>query len=161
MEIRPFHQGDNDEVVNLVVSIMKAEFPRDEKAFPIDDLKNITASYGGKSERFFVATSGREIVGTVGVKREDGRTAMLRRIFVKPSHRRQKIGLTLIRKAIDFCRENGYETVVFKTTSRMSRAIQLCERNGFREKARIDLGGVELLKFSYSIAGNNVAASSK
>lgn len=161
MEIRPFRQGDDNEVVDLVVSIMKAEFPHDEKVFPIDDLKSIAANYGGEGERFFVAISGKEIVGTVGVKREDNRTAMLRRIFVKPSHRRQKIGLALIRKAIDFCRENGYETIVFKTTSRMSRAIQLCERNGFREKARVDLGGVELLRLSYSITGNNVTASSK
>ena len=160
MKIRRFQPSDSKEVIDLITSVMRTEFPDDQKVFPVDDLKEITHHYGNKGEQFFVAVEDDKIVGTVGVKREDERSALLRRIFVKPEFRGRGIGSGLVMQAISFCRENGYELIVFKSTSRMQRAIQLCQRSGFSEKAKVDLGGIELFKFSYSIPNHTKSPSS-
>ena len=59
--------------------------------------------------------------------------------------------MTILERALEFCREVGYEEIVFKTTSKMSGAIELCKRNGFVQRAHIALGPIELLKFSLNV----------
>ena len=84
MEIRKIRKEDYSQVQELITSIMKNEFSEDLSAYPLQDIDDISASYGNLGEAFFVAANNGMVVGTVGVKREDERTALLRRIFVKP-----------------------------------------------------------------------------
>ena len=143
-------QNDDAAVVDLISSIMDGEFHDAKHAYPIEDVECIEKAYGGIGEAFFVAVDNKskKVVGTVAVKKEDGRVALLRRLFVAPTHRNLKIGKKLIDRALDFCREVGYEEVVFKTTSKMSGAIELCRKNGFAQRAHIVLGPIELIKLS-------------
>jgi GNAT superfamily N-acetyltransferase len=67
-------------------------------------------------------------------------------MFVSPDYRGQKIGSKLVERALQFCEEVGYE-FVFRTTSRMTQAIELCKKNGFVQRAKIQLGPIELFKF--------------
>ena len=132
----------------MIIKILDDEFPKETHAFPTDDLNHIAASYGNLGEAFFVALANGKVVGTVGIKQEDKRTALLRRFFVEAPHRRQKIGSRLLERAIAFCREVGYDELIFKTTSTMERAIRLCEKKGFIPRAKLDLGLVQLLKYA-------------
>ncbi len=151
--IRRSVQEDDAAVVDLICGIMDKEFHDAKHAYPTEDVECIEKAYGGIGEAFFVAVENqsRKVVGTVAVKKEDGRVALLRRLFVAPTHRNLKIGKRLIDRALEFCREVGYEEVVFKTTSRMSGAIDLCRKNGFVQRAHIVLGPVELIKLSLSL----------
>ena len=146
--IRKCQEDDQKEIRNLIVGIMAQEFPKEAATFPTDDLENISASYGKLGEAFFVASTNGKIVGTVGIKQEDKRTALLRRLFVDSKYRRKKIGSQLIERAVQFCREVGYHELIFKTTSTMANAVQLCEQKGFVPKARLGLGPIQLLKFA-------------
>lgn len=148
--IRRSKKEDEKAVVDLINDIMDREFHDAKHAYPIEDVECIEKSYGGTGEAFFVALDNQtqKVVGTVAVKKEEGRVALLRRLFVAPTHRNLKIGKRLIDRALEFCREAGYEEVVFKTTTRMSGAIDLCRRNGFVQRAHIVLGPVELIKLS-------------
>lgn len=148
--IRRSIKEDDVAVVELVSGIMDNEFHDARHAYPIEDVECIEKAYGGIGEAFFVAVDNKshKVVGTVAIKKEDSRVALLRRLFVAPTHRNLKIGKRLIDRALEFCREVGYEEVVFKTTSRMSGAIDLCRRNGFVQRAHIVLGPVELIKLS-------------
>jgi GNAT superfamily N-acetyltransferase len=101
------------------------------------------------------------VVGTVAIKKEDSRVALLRRLFVASTHRKLKIGKRLIDRALDFCREVGYEEVVFKTTSKMAGAIDLCKKNGFIQRAHIVLGPIELVKLSLCLRGDVHAAKGR
>ena len=132
---------------------MDREFHDAKHAYPTEDVECIEKAYGGIGEAFFVAVDNQshKVVGTVAIKKEDGRVALLRRLFVASTHRNLKIGKRLIDRALEFCREVGYEEVVFKTTSRMSGAIELCRKNGFAQRAHIVLGPVELIKLSLSL----------
>lgn len=148
--IRRCTKEDETAVVDLINSIMNNEFHEAKHAYPTEDVECIEKAYGGIGEAFFVAVDGHshKVVGTVAIKKEDGRLALLRRLFVAPTHRNQKIGKKLIEHALEFCREVGYEEVVFKSTSRMSGAIDLCKRNGFLQRAHIVLGPIELVKLA-------------
>jgi len=154
IEIRKIRKGEEESAKKLIDSIMRSEFSGALTSYPTDDLDAIQDHYGGLGEAFLVAVDGNRIVGTVAVKREDERTALLRRVFVDPANRKQRIGFQLMKKAIDFCSEVGYQEVIFKTTSEMKAANKLCQDNGFQEKARIPLGPTALIKFTRFLREN-------
>lgn len=150
--IRRCGKEDEKAVVELISSVMSKEFQDAAKAYPTEDVECIEKAYGGIGDAFFVAIDERQkVIGTVAIKKEDDRVALLRRLFVAPTHRNQKIGKKLLDRALGFCRDVGYQELVFKTTSKMSGAIELCKRNGFAQRAHIALGPIELLKFSLNV----------
>lgn len=151
VEIKKFQSEDQKAVVELIDSIMKQEFHEDQGAYPIQDIESIEKSYGKIGDVFFVAKSQGKVIGTVAIKKEDERTGLLRRLFVAASHRKKRIGEMLIDRALQYCREVGYQELVFKTTSRMKGAIQLCSKKGFVQRAKLDLGEIELLRYTLSL----------
>ena len=151
VQIRRFERGDRQEIKRLISEIMDGEFREEKEAFTLEDLDELEKHYGNFGEAFFVAEDGRRIIGTTGVKREDGRVALIRRIFVAPDYRKKQIGFRLLHKAIEFCREAGYRELVFKTTSKMAAAIELVKGQGFQSRAKVPMGRVELLKFTLSL----------
>ena len=153
VQIRRFEGPDAPAVRQLIHRIMDGEFQEEKIAFSFEDLDSLEGAYGGLGEAFFVAIDGKKIVGTVGVKREDDRVALIRRIFVSPDYRRRKIGLRLLDRAVQFCEEVGYRELIFKTTSRMKDAIELVQGRGFQSRAKVPMGRLELLKLSLSLKG--------
>lgn len=151
VEIRRFAPGDEASVRKLICGIMNEEFKEDQAAYPTEDIDDIPRSYGGIGEAFFVAANGHEIIGTVGLKKEDDRTVLMRRLFVSKSHRKQQIGTRLIQRALRFCEEVGYQEIVFRTTSRMKGAALVCQKCGFAQRAKLNLGNLELFKFALSL----------
>ena len=148
IQIRRYTPTDVPSIKELIQDIMEQEFQEDREAFPIEDVDALRHSTGKLGDAFFVAEDKKRIVGTVGVKREDERVAFLRRIFVDPEYRKRKIGLQLINRAIEFCEEVGYHELIFKTTSRMTDAIELVRKRGFQSRAKVPMGAIELMKFS-------------
>ncbi|OGW69297.1 MAG: hypothetical protein A2036_00570 [Omnitrophica bacterium GWA2_50_21] len=153
--IRPASSADDKSVKDLIMAILEKEFPAEERTFFGNDIQNVSKTYAGDGDRFFVACDGDQIVGTTGIKREDERNALLRRIFVRDDYRGKRIAFQLIQNAIEFCKKRGYDEVIFKTTSRMQNAINLCEANGFIKRATVHLGGLDLFKFTFHITENN------
>jgi len=159
IEIRKIKTEEYEKAQDLIISIMKSEFADDIDAYPLKDLDDIAASYGNIGEAFFVgvASDGR-VVGTIAIKCEDERTALLRRVFVHPEYRRRQLGSMLMDRAIEFCREVGYQEIIFKTTSKMQGAIKLCQSKKFTERAKIDIGKIELFKFALFLKENSPLA---
>lgn len=147
VRIRAAVAKDQPNVVRLVRSILAEEFPADQAAYPTPDLEDVAGVYAAPESVFLVAESPEGIVGTCGVKSEDEREAVLRRLFVDKRFRGQGIGWRLLKGAIRFCRDRGYGEVVIRTSTRMRRAIQLCRGQGFEEDGSWDLGGVTLIRF--------------
>lgn len=151
MKIRHFNLKDKDQVKKLVTDILKNEFDMDQKAYPHSDLESIPKVYGGKNEAFFVGEENEKIIGTVAIKAESKKVAILRRLFINPDRRGKGYGLALIDKALDFCRECGYHEVIFHSSARMKAAIGLCLKRGFKEVQRLNLGGIDIIKFALSL----------
>ena len=159
--IRRFIAGDERPIKELISQIMNGEFREEKTAYPMDDIEMIGRAYGGLGEAFFVAMDGQNIVGTVAIKKEDDRIALMRRLFVATPYRNQQIGLKLIDRALQFCHEVGYQEVIFRTASRMERAVQICQKRGFVPRAKLKLGQVELMKFSISLRNGLKPAKAK
>lgn len=159
-QIRRFEESDQASVTKLVAEIMNTEFNASKDAYPMQDVEKVTTSYGGLGETFLVAVQDKKIVGTVGIKKEDDRVALLRRLFVHQDYRKRQIGIKLIEKAIEFCGKMGYDEIIFKTTSQMRGAIQVCQKIGFVQRAKIQLGALELFKFSLHLKNNHVRQNS-
>ena len=151
IQIRRFEPRDAASVKKLISEIMDSEFQDEKPAFSFEDLNALNEFYGALGEAFFVAEDGKKLVGTVGVKREDERVALIQRIFVDPEYRHKKVGLQLLNRAIEFCGEVGYQDLVFKTTSRMTGAIDLFKKRGFQSRAKVNLGRLELLKLTFPL----------
>lgn len=159
IQIRRFCSEDQKAVRGLINRIMEDEFREEQSAYPTQDIDRISDSYNGLGEAFFVAERDKRIVGTVAIKKEDGRVALLRRLFVLPELRGQQIGSKLIFHAVHFCDEMGYDEVVFRTTSRMAKAAKACERCGFVQRAKLQLGKIEIMKFVLSLSNEKVKKS--
>jgi len=151
MEIRKFSESDGEGVKELILLILEKEYPFDRKAYSDTDLDNIGSTYGGPRDTFFVIAKNHRIVGTTGIKEDSKETALLRRIFVDSEERGKGYGSQLIKKAIVFCRDKGYQEIVFRATSKMIQAIELCKKNGFKEKDKLDLGGFFIYRFILKI----------
>ena len=155
LTIRRVTPDDQAQVMQLIRGIMDEEFKDDRAAYPTQDIENIEQTYGRPGDAFFVAIADRQVVGTAAIKKEDDRVALLRRLFVAPTHRKQQIGLKLIDMALQFCDKMGYQEVVFRATSKMKAAAQTCQKRGFIQRAKLQLGNVELLKFVCALSNGH------
>lgn len=147
MGIRKFSKTDSQKVKELILSVLEKEYPFEKKAYSNTDLENIEIAYGGPRDIFFVVEENGELVATAGIKEDTKDTALLRRVFVKPQERKKGYGSMLLEEAMKFCAEKNYSKIVFRTTSKMTGAIALCRKKGFREEDKIDLGGFSIHRF--------------
>lgn len=147
MQIRPIQSKDEKQIKKLISDILSKEFEFGHNAYSYGDLDSIGKVYDGKREAFFVFEDNGKIAGTVGVKEESKKTAIIRRLFVDPSFRRKGYGGLLIDRAVDFCKEKGYHEAAFHAVTSMKSAIDLCESRHFKAKEHVLLGGVDIIKF--------------
>lgn len=147
LKVSTYKSEDSESVRNLILSILKEEYPFDMNAYSETDINDIMGVYSGERNAFFVIKDKNKVIGTAGVKSESGKTALLRRLFVEKSHRKQGLGATLVKKAINFCKSKGYEQIVFRATDRMKEAMQLLEKHGFKKAESLEVSGFNIHKY--------------
>jgi ribosomal protein S18 acetylase RimI-like enzyme len=82
-------------------------------------------------EAAWVGVRDGEVVGTVGLQRQDGGDLRLKRMFVSPALRGRGLGRALLDTAVDHARRAGAHAVHLETLSIMATAQHLYERAGF------------------------------
>ena len=147
MEIRKYEPEDSAGVKNFILSILEKEYPFHRNVYQTSDINDITGTYSGEDNVFFVIKKETQIVGTVGVKRDAADSALLRRLFVEENHRKKGLGTMLLTKAIEFCRAKNYKEMVFRATDRMFEAMNLCKKLGFQETENLEVSGFRIHKF--------------
>jgi N-acetylglutamate synthase-like GNAT family acetyltransferase len=143
-KLRVFTKNDAAGVKELILSILTKEYPFDKSAYSDSDLDRIGEVYGGERESFMVIEDASRIVGTAGIKEDAKDTALLRRLFVDSGHRNKGYGSELVEKAIAFCREKDYKRISFRCTDRMSDAMKLCVKKGFKETEALEISGFKI-----------------
>jgi len=148
MKIREYRAEDSAGAKDLILSILEKEYPFDRSAFEEDsDVNDITGTYSGKGNGFFVIPEGDKIVGLIGIKRDLEKVALIRRLFVEEKYRKQGLGIKLLEKAMEFCRANNYDEITFRATDKMQPAINLCKKMGFEETEDLEVSGFHIHKF--------------
>ena len=78
-------------------------------------------------------------------------TARLRHVAVAPERWRLGIGARLVRAAIDWSREAGFEALILETTPQQEAAVRLYEAMDFADVGRSRIGGHDLIWFSLEL----------
>lgn len=133
--------------MELVQTILKQEFPQDQKAYPVGDLQNLEKSYAGTGDFFLVAEEEGRVIGTCGVKADGEKTAILRRFFVDSGHRGRGVGRGLLERALAICREKKFKKVVIRTSASMEQAIRVCRKAGFEPDGDWSFSGATLVRY--------------
>lgn len=97
------------------------------------ELAGLPGPYASPDGALLLAHVDGEPAGCVALRRIEGTTGELKRLFVRPSHRGLGLGRKLTETAIAVARELGYERIRLDTTPEMGAAHELYRSLGFGE----------------------------
>lgn len=89
--------------------------------------------YGGSQGTFLYALDKEEVIGCVGLRRNETEIAELKRLYVKDSHRGYKVGVTLLEKALSSASDLGYKKIRLDVIPTLQKAKELYISFGFYE----------------------------
>jgi ribosomal protein S18 acetylase RimI-like enzyme len=95
------------------------------------EVRELPGDYVPPAGTLLLARDDHAIVGCVGVRPFDQRTAEMKRLYVRPSGRGFGLGRTLAEAAISFARDAGFERMRLDTLPQMQRAQDLYRTLGF------------------------------
>jgi ribosomal protein S18 acetylase RimI-like enzyme len=131
IKIRAYLDKDKNKVKKLIKKVLFEIFK--VPAQGIEDLDDIKTAYFRKEGIFYVAEDRGQIIGTIAVRKEKNKIARLKRMYVNPKYRRQKIGQKLLDKVFKFCKDDRYKKIILSTYPLMGAAINFYKRNGFKK----------------------------
>lgn len=133
------------------IELRTAGYGDELSAALIDELQaDLTVRYGGPDESpvdpaqfappsgvFLVAVLDGEVVGCAGLRRVDGPTdhagsVELKRMYVRPQHRRRGLARRVLAAVEDRARDAGYRWLLLETGLAQPEAIALYESAGYR-----------------------------
>ena len=97
------------------------------------ELAELPGAYSPPAGRLYLALQAHEPAACAAVRPLRGKTCELKRLYVRPSHRRRGIGRILARRAIADARAIGYDRLVLDTLATMHEAQSLYTALGFVE----------------------------
>jgi GNAT superfamily N-acetyltransferase len=102
-----------------------------------EELESLPAGYAAPTGCLLLAQDGAAWPGCVAVRRlgSSRERCEMKRLYVRPSHRRTGLGRRLAEAVIERARQLGYTVMVLDTLRGMTPARTLYESLGFRETA--------------------------
>lgn len=99
-----------------------------------DELENLAGKYTEPEGELLAAIdAGGNVVGIVAYHRHSKERCEMKRLYVKPDFRGDKLGESLIEKILEQAKKAGYKEMVLDTLAPMKPAIHLYEKFGFLE----------------------------
>ncbi|MBK8419058.1 GNAT family N-acetyltransferase [Candidatus Villigracilis saccharophilus] len=102
-----------------------------EEEGELSDVDNFQKVYVENCGLFLAVMDNDKLVGTGAVKKLDGKTAELKRLWLLEEYHGQKIGYQVVSRLLDFARAQKYERVWLQTSLKQERAISFYTRVGF------------------------------
>jgi ribosomal protein S18 acetylase RimI-like enzyme len=97
------------------------------------ELATLPGEYAPPQGCILLAETAEEIVGCVALRPLDKLICEMKRLYVVPGYRNQKIGRALAEAVIDQARTSGYERMRLDTIESMTAAQALYHSLGFRQ----------------------------
>ena len=97
-------------------------------------------------QRIWIVEMGSKIVGCIAIVDAGDNEAQLRWLFLTKETRGKGLGKKLMKEALDFCREKGYDDIFLWTIDALQAAGSLYMKNGFKltEEKRHVMWGVDV-----------------
>lgn len=141
--IRPIREGETLAAKRVILTVAYNIFGFDGTledsiryhlaAGKLKEMDDVQANYFNPGGIFLVALNGEQIIGTGALRRLDGETAELKRMWLLEEYHGQGIGYLLITQLIEFACEHGYSRIRLQTSSEQVRALAFYQKVGFYE----------------------------
>ena len=95
------------------------------------ELDNLSEKYGLPGGRLYIAYFEKQAAGCIALRRISDTECEMKRLYVRPQFRGNRLGEALVAKIIDDAKEIGYHSMLLDTLPSLKRAIQLYESIGF------------------------------
>lgn len=100
----------------------------------LSDMDNIQGGYFENGGTFLVTTDGDQIVGTGAIRRFEGDTCELKRLWLLTEYHGKGLGYRMMQELLEFARQRGYRRIRLEThPTQQKRAVDFYERLGFHE----------------------------
>ena len=104
-----------------------------EKSNEFVDMDNLQTHYFDNSGLFLAALDDDKLIGTGAIRKLDGNTAELKRIWLLDEYHGQGIGFRLVKQLFNFAGAQGFQYIRLQTSPQQTRAIAFYKRLGFVE----------------------------
>lgn len=108
-------------------------------------------NYHPEKDRLWFAEAGGLMIGAIAIVGHTATRAQLRWFLLHPSFRGRGLGSRLMKEALQFCRNKGYQNVFLLTTADQKTAISMYTKAGFKKvsEQKTVLWGKELVEQTY------------
>jgi putative acetyltransferase len=97
------------------------------------DMEDIQSHYFDNRGTFLVALNGEQVIGSGALRKLDGETAELKRMWLLEAYHGQGIGYRISMQLFDFARQQGYARIRLQTSPEQIRALDFYRKVGFCE----------------------------
>lgn len=98
-----------------------------------EEIRHLETKYGMPYGRLYIACCDGVPAGCIGLRKIDEQNCEMKRLYVRPLFRGNRIGDHLIQKLITDARKIGYSFMLLDTLPFLQSAIHLYWKYGFRE----------------------------
>ena len=133
LEVRPYHDDDED----AVVALWNAVFP--DNPGHNEPRRNIHRKLGVQRELFLVATEEDRLVGTA-LAGDDGHRGWVYYVAVDPARRRRGIGARLMKRVEEELARRGCPKLNLQVRATNQEVIAFYERLGYTVEDRVSMG---------------------
>ncbi len=127
-----------------------------------EELEGLPGRYAPPGGLLLLGLDGDRAVCCIGMRPLEDGVCEMKRLYVRPSHRGQALGQTLVLRVLRAAERIGYKSMRLDTLPVMASARQLYARLGFREIEPYytnPVEGVVYMQIALPVAPNDLGAS--
>ena len=98
-----------------------------------DEIEHLEHKYGLPEGRLYLLRRDGRSAGCIALRKLDDERCEMKRLYVRPEYRGEKLGEMLVRKIIDDARAIGYKHMMLDTLPFLQSAISVYKKLGFYE----------------------------
>lgn len=143
-------ESHNPKEIKAFIERVRKENGLETPADFLDDLGDIGKKYAEKGGVFYLALrKGEEVVGTIALsvssEGEGEGEGEIKRFYLDNDLRGKGVGLALLNKIINLCKERGLNKCILNTDEKLVKAIEFYKKYGFKisetdENGKIRMG---------------------
>ena len=132
LAIQKYERGYQERVITFLAECL----PQSGRALDLSGRHKIYSNIEQSFECFWYLLDEERVVGTVGIKKLSKEACELKSLYLLAHYHGQRLGYTLLHKAVSWAKENGYAELYLDTLTSSKKAIALYQSAGFMETQR-------------------------